>query len=186
MLTFKGGNQQETQKQLLIASKFYLSLFLCMFQSLWRESYAFWFRTQLLLVFVAGETLELAVYLSVKLKDQQAFARHVSQLRTYYTDVRYAMCASGGCLSRDYALGQPFGMCWFVELCTSCNWMQCQRSSLSCACRCFSGSSACVPRVLWTHKILVSSHPSVLASKIAHVERVISVLNQDLLFAFLL
>lgn len=39
----------------------------------------------------AGEVMEHAVLLSVKLKDQSMFERHFNQLKTFYTDTR---CAS--------------------------------------------------------------------------------------------
>ena len=38
----------------------------------------------------AGEALELAVILSLKMQDDAAFERNFLQLRTYYTDTRWA------------------------------------------------------------------------------------------------
>lgn len=37
---------------------------------------------------VAGEVLEQAVLLSVRLQDEAAFERSFTQLKTYYTDTR--------------------------------------------------------------------------------------------------
>ena len=37
----------------------------------------------------AGEVLEHAVFLSIKLQDDAAFERNYMQLQTYYTDTRY-------------------------------------------------------------------------------------------------
>ena len=42
----------------------------------------------------AGEALELAVMLSLKMQDDAAFERNFLQLRTYYTDTRWAKLPS--------------------------------------------------------------------------------------------
>jgi hypothetical protein len=39
--------------------------------------------------FCVGEILELAVLLSVKSKDEKAFERYFSQLKSYYFDLQY-------------------------------------------------------------------------------------------------
>lgn len=36
-----------------------------------------------------GDVLELAVMLSIKLKDEELFERNFLQLKTYYVDLRY-------------------------------------------------------------------------------------------------
>lgn len=43
------------------------------------------------LYYVAGEVLEQAVFLSIKLKDEAAFERNFFQLQAYYTDTRCAL-----------------------------------------------------------------------------------------------
>ncbi len=40
-------------------------------------------------VTVAGDTLELAVFLSVKMEDEAAFERNYQQLQMYASDARY-------------------------------------------------------------------------------------------------
>ena len=43
--------------------------------------------------FVAGDVLEQAIFLSVKLKDEAAFERNYVQLQVYYSgDARWATC----------------------------------------------------------------------------------------------
>lgn len=41
-------------------------------------------------ILFVGDILEHAVVLSVKMEDQDAFERHFLQLKSYYTDTRYA------------------------------------------------------------------------------------------------
>ena len=48
------------------------------------------------MVCFAGEVLEQAVLLSVRLQDESAFERNFTQLKTYYTDSR---CAGRGVCS---------------------------------------------------------------------------------------
>ncbi len=38
---------------------------------------------------IAGDTLELAVFLSVKMEDEAAFERNYQQLQMYASDARY-------------------------------------------------------------------------------------------------
>ena len=71
------GNSPDAQKELTLART-------CSFECaqlghLWDNGFA---------VLVTGDTLELAVFLSVKLQDEAAFERNYQQLQMYVSDTR--------------------------------------------------------------------------------------------------